>query len=420
MKRTKTILHATLTAILICAFTPANAGDALPANGSLNLKWNMRSGSTDITYRPYTFLKESIVPVSMFTVGSLVHDNRTNGSIIRNEIYNTDGFRIPDYLQYSPLAIMGVMKIAGIEGRSDILRTGVTDAVAIAAMYSSVQALKYSVKRERPDGSTEKSFPSGHTATAFMTATMLHKEYGQTISPWYSAVGYGIAGTIAISRVVENRHWCSDVLAGAGIGTFSTLLAYEVSDILFKERHLQKEILQTISEEPSQWNFSMSSSCSIWSAINEKSGISDGFKPSYSIGLDMDYLPWYVGPTVGFGLTQIQWTGEQDLLIDSNCDRLQVFWANAGVTAHIPFTTSVGCFARFTAGFQSGGSYGFQSTGSNQPLSLDIQSGMIMRNAIGISIKATEHSSLSAFMGTDWYHRVWTAMNAGTTFTISI
>lgn len=69
----------------------------------------------------------------------------------------------------------------------------------------------------RPDGSNNKSFPSGHTATAFMAATMLHKEYGGR-SPWYSIAGYSMATVTGVSRMLNNKHWLSDVLVGAGIG----------------------------------------------------------------------------------------------------------------------------------------------------------------------------------------------------------
>ena len=77
------------------------------------------------------------------------------------------------------------------------------------------------------------SFPSGHTATAFMCATILHKEYGMK-SPWYSIGGYTLAGLTGVTRQLNNRHWIGDVLVGAGIGMISTDLGYFFSDLIFK------------------------------------------------------------------------------------------------------------------------------------------------------------------------------------------
>ena len=84
-------------------------------------------------------------------------------------------------------------------------------------------------------GATGFSFPSGHTATAFMTATMLSKEYGH-LSPWVGIGAYSVATTTGLMRVVNNKHWLSDVLTGAGIGIISTELGYWVADRLFRDR----------------------------------------------------------------------------------------------------------------------------------------------------------------------------------------
>ena len=83
-------------------------------------------------------------------------------------------------------------------------------------------------------GATGFSFPSGHTATAFMTATMLSKEYGH-LSPWVGIGAYSVATTTGLMRVVNNKHWLSDVLTGAGIGIISTELGYWVADRLFRD-----------------------------------------------------------------------------------------------------------------------------------------------------------------------------------------
>jgi membrane-associated phospholipid phosphatase len=77
-------------------------------------------------------------------------------------------------------------------------------------------AVKYAVDRTRPNGDP-RSFPSGHTASAFATAMVLQEHYG-----WKLGVPFfAIAGYTAASRVVDNRHWASDVMFGAFLGMTS-------------------------------------------------------------------------------------------------------------------------------------------------------------------------------------------------------
>ena len=80
-----------------------------------------------------------------------------------------------DYLQYAPAAVMVGMKAAGVRSRSSWGRMFTSDAFSVGLMAIAVNSLKYSCRVMRPDGSSRNSFPSGHTATAFMTATMSHK-----------------------------------------------------------------------------------------------------------------------------------------------------------------------------------------------------------------------------------------------------
>jgi membrane-associated phospholipid phosphatase len=78
---------------------------------------------------------------------------------------------------------------------------------------SAVQAIKFGAGRKRPDG-TSYSFPSGHSATAFATATVIQHEYG-----WKAGIpAFAMAGFVASSRVQMRRHYVSDVIAGAAVG----------------------------------------------------------------------------------------------------------------------------------------------------------------------------------------------------------
>ena len=88
-------------------------------------------------------------------------------------------------------------------------------------MSLSVNALlKNVVKEERPDGSAFNSFPSGHTTLAFAGAELLRRHYGNA----WGALGYSMAIGVGIGRVIHNRHWWWDCVAGAGIGIGSAAL----------------------------------------------------------------------------------------------------------------------------------------------------------------------------------------------------
>jgi membrane-associated phospholipid phosphatase len=77
-----------------------------------------------------------------------------------------------------------------------------------------VQGTKFAVGRQRPDGSNSLSFPSGHSASAFATATVVQEHFG-----WKAGVpAYTFAAFVGASRLASSKHYLSDVVIGAGIG----------------------------------------------------------------------------------------------------------------------------------------------------------------------------------------------------------
>lgn len=167
---------------------------------------------------------------------------------------------IDDYTQFfGPAAVVG-LKLAGVEGRSDWPRLLASAGMGYGIMALFVNTIKHTAKEMRPDGSTANSWPSGHTATAFVGATLLHKEYGLTRSPWYSVAGYGVATATGVMRVLNNRHWISDVLSGAGLGILSGELGYAICDLFFKGKGLLRNDIAgmaNVIEHPSFFSISM-------------------------------------------------------------------------------------------------------------------------------------------------------------------
>lgn len=102
-------------------------------------------------------------------------------------------------------------------------------------MSGTVISLKSLTKVGRPDGSGFNSFPSGHTATAFVGAKFLWQEY-KNVSVWYGISGYIVATGTGFFRIYNNKHWLTDVVTGAGIGILSTKEAYWIFP--FVNRHI--------------------------------------------------------------------------------------------------------------------------------------------------------------------------------------
>ena len=185
---------------------------------------------TDSKLYQMTFVGTPLIVTGLIMKGEDTHFRR-----LRNDYAQEFHRPFDNYIQYAPAAVMLGMKAFGVKGRSDWGRMIASDALSMAIMAGVVQTIKHTTNVMRPDGTDNHSFPSGHTATAFMTATMLTKEYGH-ISPWIGMGAYSFATATGLMRIANNKHWLSDVLTGAGIGIISTELGYYLADLIFREK----------------------------------------------------------------------------------------------------------------------------------------------------------------------------------------
>lgn len=361
-------------------------------------------------------LEKTVLPAAMFITGVAYRDNAHDRHVIKN--FRAVESSPADYIQYSPAMLMLGLKACGMEGRSDWQRMTVTDAIAVAAMVAATGGLKYTVRRERPDGSSRTSFPSGHAARAFMTATMLHKEYGQTKSPWFSVIGYGAAATTGLMRVRENNHWGSDILAGAGIGIYSVELAYTLSDLLYGDSRITKPFLQESAGNESQWRFSLSTDFYLNTLFVDDGYGHERVKPAYSAGIEASYMPWYLGAELYAGFTRLKWTGSGDIFPADGAPLPELKSICAGIAGRVPVGRRITIDGRLLAGKYMESFYAF-TTESGRNVEFKLPDGRRIITGAGLSLRTSGCSELSIMAGTEMYELTWGAITLGTRYNIT-
>ena len=241
--------------------------DMAAPSTSPKMDFDFFKSKTNPDVKPYKFMDDmTFVGLPLFVAGWAIKGDkamfRVNAKADQGGKKNTQlltDFKtgIDDYTQFFGPAMVVGLKLGGYEGRSDWPRLLASAGASYAIMAAFVNGIKYTAKEMRPDGSSANSWPSGHTATAFVGASLLHKEYGLTRSPWWSVAGYGVATATGVMRVLNNRHWISDVMSGAGIGIMSTELGYALCDLMFKGKGLLRNDMVLDSEKPSFFAVSM-------------------------------------------------------------------------------------------------------------------------------------------------------------------
>lgn len=179
--------------------------------------------------KSHRFIRAVAVPATLITAGiAIQNQNQAIQKHFNNVAEDERGpkgpSRLSDYTQFAPIAAVYVFNAMNNKGEHKLLKATSLALQSEILMIAMVRPLKHFTNETRPDGGPH-SFPSGHTAQAFMAATFLHKEFGHK-SIWYSISGYTMATAVGACRMASNRHWASDVLVGAGIGVLSTNLVY--------------------------------------------------------------------------------------------------------------------------------------------------------------------------------------------------
>jgi len=187
-----------------------------------------------------------IIPVALISYGVIGLESHTLKEInvdTKTELneHIDEKFTIDDFSQYSTFVSVYALNAAGVKGKNNFKDRTVILGTAYLIMGTTVNIIKHTGNEMRPDGTSNNSFPSGHTATAFMGAEFLYQEY-KDVSVWYGVAGYLVAAGTGFFRMYNDRHWFSDVAAGAGIGILSTKIAYWIHP------YLQNKIFRSSNE----------------------------------------------------------------------------------------------------------------------------------------------------------------------------
>ena len=131
-------------------------------------------------------------------------------------------------MQFTPIAFDLGAEYLGIQPEHSLLERTVALGIGYGSMFLITQGLKLAVHEQRPDGSNYHSFPSGHTAAAITGAELIRQDYG-----WgWGAAFYACGAAVAYGRVIHERHWWWDTLAGAGVGVLSAWIGRWATDAL--------------------------------------------------------------------------------------------------------------------------------------------------------------------------------------------
>lgn len=199
---------------------------AMPHLRADDMRIDSVASCSSYRFKPWQF----VVPATLIGIGFTglgggwlkeqnheVHD--------RLQAHQHPPLKVDDYTQFLPLAATFGLKLCGLKNRHDYVDMAVIAGTAYLLTGMAVYATKAITKVERPDRSGRSSFPSGHTANAFAGAELLRREYWDD-SPWIGIAGYAVAATTGFLRMYNNRHWLTDVIAGAGFGILSVQAGY--------------------------------------------------------------------------------------------------------------------------------------------------------------------------------------------------
>lgn len=229
-----------LTILLVFVTSTARAQYAVDPHpviggGEVTRQSETAIASPKTAFVPRQLIAPSVLATTGATISAIPSAKQKIQGFVRDHHFGLET-TFEDKLQYFPAAsylVIGFLPDQALSSSAphfNFAERTVTFVTATALEVAVARGLKYIVDERRPNGANYDSFPSGHTATAFMGAELVRLEYGNG----YGAVAYVAAGTVGFMRIYHDWHWSGDVLAGAAIGILSAQAAYWLSPYTVK------------------------------------------------------------------------------------------------------------------------------------------------------------------------------------------
>lgn len=182
-------------------------------------------------------IKSYIIPAAFVVYGLTTFNNNGFPSSIAVKNYRDNNFKdfnniSDDYIAFAPGLLMLGLDVFKVKSTSNFVNQSALTVKSVVLSLGLVYILKLCTQVLRPDNTSKNSFPSGHTAFAFTLAEVLHQEFKD--KPLVYISGYALATTVGAMRILNNRHWFTDVMVGAGIGMAATKLIYATHQYKWK------------------------------------------------------------------------------------------------------------------------------------------------------------------------------------------
>jgi len=222
------MLRAAVLMLVFAASASAQVAD------TINKKTPLLVGKDALLLGVFAIGTAAVAPIDMQIANRLQDPGAQENRFLRTA---ATGFRLlgdPG----SVVTGLGIYAVGRIDGQRRVQALGLHSVESILLASSLATGIKLMAGRQRPfadiknpynfqlwrgfQGDQYRSFPSGHTVAAFAFASTLTREtqfWWPHAAFYIGTVFYGGAGLVGASRIYNNMHWASDVMAGAAIGT---------------------------------------------------------------------------------------------------------------------------------------------------------------------------------------------------------